>query len=236
MASPNKQRVLAKLTTVLFKRFPVSAPKDYSVLDHVLLSAVQEGMGFGEATAAYERLRSSFHDFNEMRVSHVNELAELLDGVPDKQVKAKRIVQILQFVFETTYSYDLEQMRRKPLKQATKQLSMIHGTNPYIVAGVVQRGLGGHAIGVDAKIAELLREIQFAAPEETPEQIQACLEQSIPKAKAAQFSMALSELACQPPKKRKGLVKEIAPAAGAKDKTVRSSGTTGSEKKSPRKK
>jgi endonuclease III len=236
MASPNKERVLAKLTAVLFKQFPVAAPKDYSVLDHVLLSAVQEGTGFCEAAAAYERLRASFHDFNEMRVSHVNELAELLDGIPDKQAKAKRILQILQFVFETTYSYDLEQMRRKPLKQATKQLSMIHGTNPYIVAGVVQRGLGGHAIGVDSRIAELLREIQFAGPEETLEEIQASLEQLIPKAKGAQFSMALSELACQPPKKLKALLKEIAPSAASRTKTARSAGSKGAEKKSARKK
>ena len=72
-------------------------------------------MSFSQSIDSFHKLISSFHDLNELRVSHVDEVMDSLhESVPDRALKAKRIVQILQFVFETTYSYDLEQMKKKP--------------------------------------------------------------------------------------------------------------------------
>jgi endonuclease-3 len=209
MVAPNKQRTLAKLLSLLSKAYSPELPPDLTVLDHLLLGTIQEGAGVAQSLESYNALRQSFHDFNEMRVSHVNEVMEPLNGVLDKPLKAKRILQILQFVFETTYSYDLEQMKRKPLRQAQKQLSMIHGTTPFIVATVVQRSLGGHAIPIDEKTAELLRELDLAGPEETVDQMQSALEHLIPKNQGLEFSLLLSEIVAEPPKKQKLLLKDL---------------------------
>lgn len=139
-------------------------------------------------------------------------MTEALDAsVPERAGKAKRILQILQFVFETTYSYDLEQMKKKPLKQAQKQLSKIQGTNPFIVNAVVQRSLGGHALPVDHGMAAVLRLLQIIEEEETNEQLQATLEHLIPKAKGLSFCVQLSELAFEGQKKQKTVLKDIIP-------------------------
>ncbi|MGL5095229.1 MAG: hypothetical protein ACRDD1_06550, partial [Planctomycetia bacterium] len=139
MATPNKQRLVAKLLAHLAKLYPDELPKEATVLDHMLLGVVQEETPFAAAMEAYRRLRVAFPDVNELRVSHRNEIVEQLADVPDAPEKARRILQILQFIFETTYAFDLESMRKKPLKQAQKQLSKISGTTPFVVAAVVQR-------------------------------------------------------------------------------------------------
>lgn len=236
MVAPNKQRTLTKLLAALAKEYSPKLPNDLTVLDHLLLGAIQEGAGMAKSLEVYRALRESFHDFNELRVSHLNEVMDSLDGLPDKQVKAKRILQILQFVFETTYSYDLEQMRRKPLRQAQKQLSMIHGTNPFIVATVVQRSLGGHAIPIDENTAELLRELDLASEDETMEQMQTTLEHLVPKNKGLEFSLLISEIVAESPKKRKAILKDllVAKPRGSRPNTAKADAKSAASSSSKR--
>ncbi len=70
--------------------------------------------------------------------------------VPDGEARGQRLIDFLQEVFETTYSFDLESLQKKGVKQAAKQLSRYQAANDYAVAWVVQKSLGGHAIPLDA--------------------------------------------------------------------------------------
>jgi endonuclease-3 len=238
MVAAHKQRTLNKLLTILSRNYSVASTKDITVLEHLILGVVQEGMGFSKAIEAFETLMANFHDHNEMRVSHADEIAEAIpDTVPDRSAKAKRIQQILQFVFETTYSYDLEQMKKKPLRQAQKQLSKIQGTTPFIVNAVVQRSLGGHALPVDDGMIALLKQLHIAEEDDTGERIQADLEHLIPKAKGLAFSIQLSELAGDSPKKQKTLLKDLLTSA-PKTKAVKTTSEDDAKpvKKTPEKK
>src|SRR5262245_8642743 len=82
-----------------------SLPEGLSVLDHLLFGVIQEGLPPSFALAAYKNLISGFHNFNEIRVSHPQEIAALLEGVSDAETKARRILDILRFAFDTTYSF-----------------------------------------------------------------------------------------------------------------------------------
>lgn len=194
MVTPNKQRILAKLFSHLGKTYSDQLPEDLSVLDHLLLAVVQQGTSLSVALPTYRKLVAGFHDLNELRVSHSAELVDFLSSIPDKESKARRILGILQFVFETTYAFDLEPMRKKPLKQAQKQLSKISGTNSFIVAATVQRALGGHALPVDAGMLELLERLELVDGAEEGEQARAGLEHLVPKAKGISFCLLVSEL------------------------------------------
>ncbi|MBY0587597.1 hypothetical protein K2X85_10490 [bacterium] len=222
MVAPNKQRTLTKLMSLLGKSFEAPPLKELSVIEHLLFGAVQESISYSRAIEAYAHLISHFHDLNELRVSHVNEVAgSLQSDLPDREIKAKRVIQILNFVFETTYSYDLEQMKKKPLKQAQKQLSKIQGTTPFVVNSVVQRCLGGHALPLDASMHSVLRLIGIADEGETSDQIQSNLEHLVPKAKGISFCLQLSELAAEPAKKQRILLKDLIPAAPPKAKPTK---------------
>jgi endonuclease III len=222
MVAPNKQRTLTKLMTLLSKSYQAPPIKELSVIEHLLFGAIQECISYTRAIEVYARLTAEFHDLNELRVSHVNEIVGSLDAdLPDRETKARRILQILNFIFETTYSYDLEQMKKKPLKQAQKQLSKIQGTTPFVVNSVVQRCLGGHALPIDSSMHSVLRLLDFADETESADQIQSNLEHLVPKAKGISFCLQLSELAAEPPKKLRTILKDLIPAASPKGKATK---------------
>ena len=210
MVAPNKQKLLAKTLTVLGKQYDYELPDDLQVLDHLLLAVLQQDMPFAKALKAYDALTGAFYDMNELRVAHPQELEEHLHGVPDAADKARRILQILQFVFETTYNYDLESMRRKPLKQAQRQLSQITGTNPFVVAAAVQRGLGGHALPIDDTSAEVLHRLGFIEQPVADDAARAAMDRLVPKARAVDFCFYVHGLAHDTKKNQAALVEQIA--------------------------
>src|SRR5262245_19534119 len=101
----NKQRVLNQLLAQLakFKGEPEPRP----VLEQFLYAVCREGVTRDLADRAFRNLRDQFFDWNEIRVSATRELADAMDGLPQAEARAQRIVEFLQEVFETTYSFDL---------------------------------------------------------------------------------------------------------------------------------
>src|SRR6202035_4965671 len=100
--------------------------------------------------------------------------------VPDGEARAQRLIDFLQEVFETTFSFDLEGLQKKGLKQAAKQLSRYQAANDYAVAWVVQKSLRGYAIPLDAAGLRVLRRLGFVEDGLDLEALRASLEHQIP--------------------------------------------------------
>src|SRR5205807_2107642 len=82
---------------------------------------------------------------------------------------AQRVVALLQEVFESTFSYDLEGLNKKGLKQAAKQIGRYQAADDYTVAWVTQQSLGGHAIPVDAPTLRTAGRLGLTDGEADPE-------------------------------------------------------------------
>jgi endonuclease III len=190
-------------------------PKGMTVLDHLLFGVVQEEAAPSLALAAYKNLISSFHNFNEIRVSQPAELAAALEGVPDALTKGKRIVDVLQFVFETTYGFDLESMKKKPIKQAQKQLSKIPGTTKFAVAAVVLRTLSGSGMPLDERTRATFRKLGMLAAETNVEEAAAALEAAFPAEAGVAVATFVAELA-DDPKRLKKVIEALAVAGPEK--------------------
>src|SRR5581483_8120209 len=121
---------------------------------------------------------------------------EAMENLPNAEARAQRLISLLQEVFETTYSFDLEALHKKGLKQAAKQLSRYQAANDYVVAWVVQHSLGGHAIPIDAPALRALRRLGLIDGDDTdPEARRASLEHLIPRVRGALFGELVSALA-----------------------------------------
>jgi endonuclease III len=94
---------------------------------------------------------------------------------------------MLQSVFETFYSFDLESLQRKPLGQATKVLEKLGGVTPFAVAFTIQMSLRGHAIPIDARLSKLLVRAGLVPEEVDPEELRRRLERWIPKSRGREF-------------------------------------------------
>ena len=108
---------------------------------------------------------------------------------------------LLQKVFEEEYSFSLEDLGKKGLKQAAKQLSRYkEEVDDFIVAWVVQRALGGHAMPLDEPILRVLGRLGVIQPNEaddaeTLETLRGTIEHIVPKARGPEFTELLSLLA-----------------------------------------
>ena len=166
------------------------------MLEEFVYAVCREGTTREQADRAFRNLREQFFDWNEVRVSSPREVEEVLGDLPGADLRAQRIVSFLQEVFETTFSFDLEPLQKKVLKQAAKQLARHQAANDYAVAWVVQQTLGGHAVPVDAPTMRVCRRMGLVDNDQDDgEALRTSLEHLVPKAKAPQFNELVSALA-----------------------------------------
>jgi len=188
----NKQRLLNHLCDG--NSPPEQAPMP--VLQQFIFGLCREEATAELAERAYRNLCERFFDWNEVRVSSIRELEEAMEGLSNTESRAQRLLSFLQEVFETTFSFDLEGLHKKGVKQAAKQLTRYAAASEYVGAWVVQRTLGGHAIPIDAPTLRCARRLGFVETNlEDLEVARAALEHLVPKAKGPSFTDAISDLA-----------------------------------------
>jgi endonuclease-3 len=196
-----KQRLLNQIFTALprngaGREAADGTAEDRPVLEQFLYALCREGVTRERADRAFHGMREHFFDWNEVRVSSAREVAEALGGLPGGEARGQRVIDFLQEVFETTFSFDLEGLHKKGLKQAAKQLARYQAANDYAVAWVVQQSLGGHAVPLDEPSLRILRRLGLLDEGHGDlEMLRASLEHQIPKARGALFNDIVSALA-----------------------------------------
>lgn len=217
-----KQRVLNHLLNGGKRATGNGLPATRPVLEQLIYAVCREGVSREEADKAFQALQTNFYDWNEVRVSMAREVADIIDDLPEPEVRAQRIISLLQEIFETTYSFDLDTLAKKGLKQAEKQLQRYQGADPYIVAYTLQTGLDGHYLPLDNAMHRTLKRLGVLDGE-PDEAAQASLEHLIPKARGFQFCETISEVAhaychAQAPKCPSCPMQEVCPSAQAPSK------------------
>jgi endonuclease III len=195
-AVTNKQRVLNQILNVWKKAGEPEPPRDLPVLEQYIYALCREGTTRDLADQTFQALRARFFDWNEIRVSSSRELEEVFDDLPDSESRAVRLISFLQEVFETTFSFDLESLHKKGMKQAAKQLSRYQSSSDFVVAWVLRQSLGGHSVPLDAPTLRVTRRLGLIeADQESVEAARASLEHLVPKARALAFGEAVSLIA-----------------------------------------
>jgi endonuclease-3 len=197
MAAPSKSQILDKIHPLLARCYKLG-PREakMSVLEAVLYGICHEGTTREQANQAINRFKDAFFDWNELRVSSVEEIQDALAGLPEPEVKAQRLRKFLRQIFFRTYKFDLDHLGKKPLKESIKTLQEFEAmSSDFVLATVVQQALGGHAMPVDEPIRRCLIRLGFADESTPPEAIRSALERGVPKAKGPEFADLLEELA-----------------------------------------
>ncbi len=201
-AITNKQQLLTQVQTILKKKYASSVrstdeadEEPRPLLEELIYAICRESSTAADADAGYARLRKAFIDWNEVRVSTVQEVGEVLRPLPGPGTRARRIIGLLQKVFEERYSFDLSDLDKKGLKQAAKQLARYKDdVTDYTVAWAVQRALGGHAIPLDEPTLRVLSRLGLVedVDPESLETVRGSIEHVIPKTRGAEFTELLS--------------------------------------------
>jgi endonuclease-3 len=193
----NKQRLVNQIFTQLASPTKDDDSPARSVLEEFVYAILREGHTSGAADQAFAALKKEFFDWNEIRVSMVEEIVAIIGPwISGAETRAQRIIDLLQEVFETTFSFELEGLDKKGLKQAGKALSRYQAATDYAVAWVTQKSLGGHSLPLDAAALRCLKRMKLVDEDQSDlEAIRASLEHQVPKTKGMQFIDVLSVLA-----------------------------------------
>jgi endonuclease-3 len=195
MTSVSRTAQFAKVQKVLKKYYkPVAREADRPVLDHLLFACCLEDAHYEAAEEAFAALVHTFFDWNEVRVTSIAELAEVMANLPDPRAAANRVKRVLHSVFEATYSFELEDRRKKNLGPTIKWLEKLDGTTRFSVACVVQAALSGHAIPIDTGTMRVLRLLDLVTEKDAAAGVVPGLERAVSKSKGVEFGSLLHQL------------------------------------------
>jgi endonuclease-3 len=195
MATVNRSALINKMHKVLKKHYTPTPIPERPTLEHLLYACCLENAPYEAADKAYAALSTAFFDWNEVRVSTVKELSEVMHMLPEPTVAAGHVKHVLQTVFEATYSFDIEAMKKMPLGQAQQKLQKYDGVTAFGLAYVTQAALGGHAIPLDRGLLEVFAILGLATDQEKAAHAVPGLERAIPKNKGVEFGSLAHQLA-----------------------------------------
>ena len=216
MSSSNRTDVLKRFYSELKKKFSAVEPVERTVLEHFLYATCLEDATFEAANTAFSALVQTMSGWNEVRVSSTTELAELMPQLPDPRGTAVKLRKILRSVFEERYTFDLDDIRKKTIKEAYEKLESIPGGTPFSINYTAQVAFGRHGIPVGNGEKRLLYVLGIISEKDIDQCEVAGLNRAISKNQGMEFFSLLHQMAAmfvQNPEARKiiSFLKSFAP-------------------------
>ncbi|TWU43102.1 hypothetical protein Q31b_21390 [Novipirellula aureliae] len=216
MSAPNRSTLINKLFTALKKHYTPTPPQPARpLLEHLIYASLLQDAPADLADEGMAKCEQDFFDWNEVRVTTVSELSQVLGRLPDANKAAQRVKSNLQSVFEEFYTFDIDHLKKENLGKAVAKFEKMPGVTPFVLSYTVQHGLGGHSIPVDYSAMVILMVTEIASQPEAAGGKVPGLERAISKSKGIEFSDLLHQAAVElsvntKSKKARSLVDEVA--------------------------
>ncbi|MCE9553260.1 MAG: hypothetical protein K8T91_07770 [Planctomycetes bacterium] len=195
MAALNRTAQLTKLHKTLKKLYqPILPNLKMSLMEQLLYACCLEDATAAAANKAFATLSEQYFDWNEVRVSTVTELSETISMLPEPVAAASRVKRVLQSVFESAYSFDLESLKKQNIGVAQKRLAKYDGVSAFGVAFATQTGLGGHSVPLGHGALDILYIVGVINEKERATGEVPGMERAIPKNKGIEFGSLLNQL------------------------------------------
>lgn len=194
MAASNRAKLISKLFTELKKKYsPPPSQPSRPLLEHILYACLLQDAPYDLADEGLAKCEQEFFDWNEVRVTTVTELTQVLSSLPDAAKAARRLKDTLQAVFEEFYSFDLDHLKKENLGKAVAKFESMSAITPFVLSYTVQHGLGGHSIPIDYAAMVIMLSTGIASQNEASAGKIPGLERAIPKNKGPEFAALLHQ-------------------------------------------
>ena len=200
MATTTKAQFLTEVQTLLKSHYKLeSGPEKLPILEAAVYGICHENTTRALAVTALAAFKELFFDWNEVRVSSLEEIQGVLTKLNlDHPVNRTFLVRrFLRQMFEKTYGFSLDALLKKPQKEALKALEDYEVfSSDYITATVTRLSLAGHAIPIDDAALRALTRLGVAEGEDANVgSLRGTLERAVPKNRGAEFADLIEELA-----------------------------------------
>ncbi|MEM9827676.1 MAG: hypothetical protein AAF958_13880 [Planctomycetota bacterium] len=195
MAATNRAKLIGKLHTALKKHYSPVQPGPRPLLEQVLYASLLQDAAYDQADEGMAKCEQDFFDWNEVRVTTVTELSQVLSNLPEPEKAAQRLKGNLQDIFEEFYSFEIDHLKKENQGKAVAKFEKMSAMSPFVLAYTVQNGLGGHSIPVDYAAMVIMLATEIVSQTEAASGKVPGLERAIPKTKGVEFGSLLHQCA-----------------------------------------
>jgi hypothetical protein len=145
-----------------------------------------------KAAAAARRIAAGVVDFNELRVCLPGDTLRMLgERYPRGAERARRLRSALAAIYQRHHAVTLEHLSQLPKREARAFLESLGDVPSFVSARVLLHSLGGHAVPVDSRLADLLAQAGVVPAGCDPDSAASSLERRIRAADALEVSRLL---------------------------------------------
>lgn len=196
----SRQKEIKKFYKKIKKRYPddpVVLSRDRKILEHLVFAIFLENASFEQARTAFAAMENYFIDWNEIRISKAREIADVVSELPDPVDAGERLRRLLQWIFDETFKFDLEDMRTKGRDVVYEFLSGVPYSTAFMNDYVSLFGFDGGNFPLDEGGLRALRLLDFVAVSEERREIVPELDAALNEAERLEFFFALHELGAE---------------------------------------
>lgn len=145
-----------------------------------------------KAATAYEKIRRSFLDWNDLRVSMAEEVAAVIGPrYPEVEERCRRLRAILRNLYLREHEMSFKSAEAAGKRSIRKYLESIQGMVPYVSERTLLVAFGGHAMPVDEPLRLRLVEAGIVEPDDDDAAASAVLQRHVKATDALRTHLAL---------------------------------------------
>ncbi|MBR2006172.1 MAG: hypothetical protein IKK39_14540 [Thermoguttaceae bacterium] len=193
----SRQKEFKKLYKKLKKRYPddpVVLSRDRKTLEHLVFAVFLENAKRESACAAFDAMERYYIDWNEIRVSTANEIADVVEMIPDATRAGERLRRLLQWIFDETYKFDLEDLRAQGSGALLEFLKSVPFSTAFMNDYAALQAFGEGAIPLSEGAMRALRLLDFVVVSADGREIVPELDGAFEADEALDFFFSLHEL------------------------------------------
>jgi endonuclease III len=180
--SKNYSQKIQKLYRTLTRRYPkVQKIGHDKVIDAIVYAVISAEVTEKTADSIMKKFNGYFVDWNDLRVSRTEEIAEVIGKEDAVAVSiASRLTTVLNGIFNQFHQVGLEGLKKIGKRPAKQALEKIDGASRFVVDYCMLTTLGGHAIPLTERMIKYLKDNELVDPDADQQDIEGFLAKQIP--------------------------------------------------------
>lgn len=191
--SKDYSKKVQKLYRSLKRKYPTMQTAIYEEpADALVYGIISENMSNSQAAAVVKRFGDYFIDLNDLRVSRMEEIVELLgEDTAETQQTASTITRVLMDIYNAYHRVSLEALKKIGKRPARSILEKMDGISHLVVDYCMLTSLQAHAIPLTKKMIEYLRSNELVYPDADEQEIAGFLAKQIASKNGYEFYVLL---------------------------------------------
>ncbi|MHC4533703.1 MAG: hypothetical protein ACYS6K_07110 [Planctomycetota bacterium] len=187
--SKNYSRKIQKLQSTLSRKYPKAQKVTHDEpTDAIVYGIICAKLDEKTTKAAIKKFSDYFIDLNDLRVSRIEEIVEMLGGdTPVTRGVASTITTVLRAIFNEYHKVSLEGLKKTGKRPARQALEKMEGTSRFVVDYCMLTSLQGHAIPLTERMIAYLKSKELVYPDANEQEIGGFLAKQITAKKGYEF-------------------------------------------------